>query len=86
MHPLAYVLLKAKTIYILRGENINHLLFMDDLKLHGKSEKKNQRVSFTVEVFSVDIGMEFGFERCGVIIMNRGKVKSTDWIELLPSD
>ena len=39
-----------------------------------------------MEVFSADIGMQFGFERCGVIIMNRGKVKSTDWIELLPSD
>ena len=40
MHPLAHVLRKAKTIYILGGENINHLLFMGDSKLHGKSEKE----------------------------------------------
>ena len=26
--------------------------------------------------------MEFGFKKCGAIIMNRGKVKSTDGIEL----
>ena len=26
--------------------------------------------------------MEFGIKKCGVIIMNRGKVKSTDGIEL----
>ena len=36
----------------------------------------------TVEVFSQDIGKEFGVKKCGVIIMNRGKVKSTDGIEL----
>ena len=29
----------------------------------------------TVEVFSQDIGMEFGIKKCGVIIMNRAKVK-----------
>ena len=36
----------------------------------------------TVEVFSQEIGMEFGIKKCGVITMNRGKVKSTDGIEL----
>ena len=36
----------------------------------------------TVVVFSNDIGMEFGIKKCGVIITNRGKVKSTDGIEL----
>ena len=36
----------------------------------------------TVEVFSQDIGMEFGIKKCGVIIMNRGKFKSTGGIEL----
>ena len=33
-------------------------------------------------VFSQDIGMEFGIKKCGVTIMNRGKVKSTNRIEL----
>ena len=36
----------------------------------------------TVDVFSQDIGMEFGITKCGVFIMNRGKVKSTEGIEL----
>ena len=55
---------------------------MDDLKLHGKSEGKIKGLLSTVEVFSQEIGMEFGIKKCGVIIMNRGKVKSTDGIEL----
>ena len=40
---------------------------------------------YNVEVFSQDIDMEFGIEKCGEIIINRGKVKSANIIEL-PSD
>ena len=82
MIPLTHVLRKAKARYTLGGEKINHLLFMDDLKLYGKSENKIKRLVSTAEVFSRDIGMEFGIKKCGVIIMNGGKVKSTDGIEL----
>ena len=55
---------------------------MDDLKLYGKSENEIKGLVSTVEVFSQDIGMEFGIKKCAVIIMNKGKVKSTDEIEL----
>ena len=64
------------------GEKINHLLFLDDLKLYVKSGNEIKGLVSTVKVFSQDIGMEFGIKKCGVIIMNRGKVKSTDGIEL----
>ena len=81
--PLTHVLHKANERYTLGGgEKINHLLFMDDLKLYGKSENEIKGLVSTVEDFSQDIGMEFGIKKCGVIIMNRGKVKSTDEIEL----
>ena len=63
-------------------EKIDHLLFMNNLKLYGKSENENRRLVSTVEVFIQDIGMEFGIKKCDVIIMNRGMVKSTDGIEL----
>ena len=36
----------------------------------------------TLDVFSQGIDVEFSIKKCGVIIMNRGKVKSTDGIEL----
>ena len=74
---------KAKARYTLGGgEKINHLLFMDDLKLYEESENEIKGLVSTVEVFSQDIGMEFGIKKCAVIIMNKGKVKSTDEIEL----
>ena len=77
MIPLTHVLRKAKARYTLgRGEKINHLLLMDDLKLYGKSGNEITRLVSTVEVFTQDIGIEFGIKKCDVIIMNRGKVKS----------
>ena len=38
---------------------------MDDLKLHSRSEKGLHSFVHTVHVFSEDIGMEFGMEKCG---------------------
>ena len=56
---------------------------MDDLKLYGKSERSEMKgLVSTVELFSQDIDMEFGIKKCGVIIMNRGKIESTAGIEL----
>ena len=55
---------------------------MDDLKLHGQGENEVKGLVSTAEVFRQDIGIEFGIKKCGVIIMNRGKFKLTDGIEL----
>ena len=83
MIPLTHVLRKAKARYTLGGgEKINHLLIVDDLKLFGKSENDITGLVSTVEVFSQDIGIKFGIKKYGVIIMNRGMVKSTAGIEL----
>ena len=83
MIPLTHFLCKTKTRYTLGGgEKINHLLFMGDLKLYGKGENEIKRLVSTVEVFSQNIGMELGIKKYGVIIINRGKIKSTDGTEL----
>ena len=55
---------------------------MDDLNLYGNSKNEIKGLASTVEVFSQNICMEFGIKKCGVVIMNRGEVKSTDGIEL----
>ena len=55
------------------GEKINHLLYIDDLKLYAKNEKELDSLVQTVRVFSKDIGMDFGIEKCSMLIMKRGK-------------
>ena len=39
---------------------LHKLLFMDDLKLYGKSENEIKRLVSTADVFSQDTGMAFG--------------------------
>ena len=57
---------------------LNHLLFMDDLKIFKKDEKEIDSMIQTIRVCSEDIKMEFGITNCASVTMKRGKrVKST---------
>jgi hypothetical protein len=53
---------------------ISHLLYMDDLKLLGKSEEGLQKQIQTVTTFSDDIHMEFGLDRCAKVVFKNGKL------------
>ena len=87
LSPLNLILRKAKAAYEFSEskEKINHLLFMDDLKLYSRSEKGLASLVQTVRVFSEDIGMEFGIEKCAMLVMEKGKIMKSVGIEL-PDD
>ena len=53
---------------------INHLLYMDDLKLYAKYEKQIDTLINIVRVFTDDIRIEFGISKCAILIMETGKV------------
>ena len=53
---------------------ISHLLYMDDLKLIAKSEEELQKEIQTVKIFSDDMHMGFGHEKCAKIAFKRGKL------------
>ena len=55
---------------------------MDAIKLYAKNEQDIDALLHLTRVFSSDIGMKFGLEKCGRLIVNRGKVKSTSGITL----
>ena len=57
-----------------REFKINHLLLMDDLKLFGKSYEQTESLVQTVHTFSIDVGMEFGIKKCGVLVLKRSKI------------
>ena len=82
--PLSLILRKAKAVYEFSEskEKINHLLFMDDLKLYSRSEKGLDSLVQTVRAFSEDIGMEFGIEKCPMLVMEKGKIVKSVGIEL----
>ena len=82
--PLSLNLRKAKAAYEFSEskEKINHLSFMDDLKLCSRNEKGLDSLVQTVCVFSEDIGMEFGKEKCAMLVMEKGKIVKSVGIEL----
>ena len=43
-------------------EKINHLMYLDDIKLFAKNEKELETLIHTVRIYSQDIGMEFGIK------------------------
>ena len=62
---------------------LNHLLFMDDLKLFSNSEEQMDTLVRPAHVSSTDIGMEFGMKNCGILIMKRGEIVRCEGIKLL---
>ena len=54
---------------------------MDDLKLYSGSEKGLDSLVQTVRVFSEDIGMKFGIEKCAMLVMEKGKIVESVGIE-----
>ena len=55
---------------------------MDDIKLFAKNEKELETIILAVRIFSQDIRMEFGKEKCAMLVMKSGKRHMTDGMEL----
>ena len=87
MVPLSLILRKVNAYYEWgkKDYKLNHLLYMDDLKLLAKSEEQIDALARTVHVLSTDIGMEFGMKKCGILTMRRGKLVRCDGI-MLPNN
>ena len=86
--PLSLFLKKVNACYKWgkKEYKLNHLLFMDDLKLYAKSEEQTNTLVRTMNVFSTDIGMEFGIKKCGILTMKRGKIVKSEGIKLTDVD
>ena len=65
MISLSLVLRKVNVIYEWgkKRKKLNHLLFMDDLKLCSESEKQIETLVRIVHISSGGIGMEFGLKK-----------------------
>ena len=86
--PLTHILRKCITGYkiSISQEKINHLMYMDDIKQFAKNEKELETLIHAVRIYSQDIGMEFGIEKCAMLVMKSGKHHLTDGMELPNQD
>ena len=51
-----------------------------------KMKKRLETLIHTIRMYSQDIGMEFGIEKCALLVMKSGKQHLTDGIELPNQD
>ena len=57
-------------------------MYMDDIRLFVKNEKELETLIDAVRIYRQDIGMEFGMEKCAMLVMKSDKRHMTDGIEL----
>ena len=80
--PLSHLLSWNIFGFKIGNHTINHLLYMDDLKLYGKNDKEIDSLTNTVRIFSADINMKFGLSKCAKVTINKGKMETSDVIKL----
>ena len=61
---------------------VNHLLLMDDLKLYGANKDQLDSLIQVVRVFSQDIRMSFGLDKCAIVEMRQGRQVGSSGIDL----
>jgi hypothetical protein len=66
------------------GITVNHLLYMDDIKLYAKSVAQLKKMIAEVKIFSDQMKMKFGLDKCKTVHIVRGKLKEDSQVLLLP--
>ena len=56
-------------------------MYMDDIKLFAKNEKELETLIHAVRIYSQVIGIEFGIEKCTMLVMKSSKRHLTDRME-----
>ena len=83
LNPLSIELNKTKYGYQLdKQTKINHLFYVDDLKLYGTNDNQLAGLINTVKHISDDTKMEFGFDKCAKATFKRGKKVQAECIQL----
>ena len=82
--PMSLVLRKVRAVYSFGNHKpkVNHLLFMDDMKLFGRSSVEIDKLVSTVYLVSAYMRMEFGIRKSGVLVLKKGKVVDSDGVQL----
>ena len=57
-----------------------------DIKLFGKNQKVWETLIQAERIYREDTGIEFGIEKCAMLVMKSGKQQMTEGIELQNKD
>ena len=84
MMPLNHILRKCTAGYKLNKlqQKINHLMYIDDIKLFVKNEKESETLIDAVRIYSQDIEMDIWHRKCTMLVMKSYKRHITEGDEL----
>ena len=91
LFPLSWLLNRSNLSYCVgkgRKSNnlVSHSFFVDDLKLFASNEKQLNSLLETVAIFSRDIGMSFGLDKCAKLAITKGDKTSAENVQLSTGD
>ena len=66
----------------IKEKNINHLFYMNDLKIFASNNGELEGMLKTIKKFSKDIGMEFGLNKCAKASFKKRKLSYTSGMKL----
>ena len=73
INPLSLLLNRRCQGYYLNDLHITHTLYMDDLKGFSKNPQGLEKMCHVIEMFTNDIGMELGLNKCNIVHIQKGK-------------
>ena len=65
---------------------INHLVYMDDIKLYGRSQQEIESLIRTVNIFFDDIHVSIGATKCNITSVHRGHLVESNSVVLSSGD
>ena len=85
MAPLSRILKRAKIGFNSNGKLVNHLKYIDDIKIFAKNKSELKRCVSLVEMFSKDINMKLGIDKCGIVNVVKGKLDEKKFESEIPT-
>ena len=80
LNPLSHLLNRTNYGFGIHSDNqetqrLNHLLYMDDIKLYAATNKQLWELLRLTQTFSQDIKKVFGIEKCKTLSIAKGKLE-----------
>jgi hypothetical protein len=87
LNPLSNILNQSKYGYQIDKQHnnkvtLNHLLYMDDIKLFASNNQQLSSLLQITETFSSDIKMNFGIDKCKTCSIEKGKLTKHEGFQL----
>lgn len=91
LNPLSNILNNTTYGFKIKHQNtpqhtINHLLYMDDIKIFASNKTQMQSLLRITEQFTQDTCMEFGINKCKMLHIDKGKCKQQNITEVLNNE